>query len=181
MEELNFIDLTELEAGALSNFVRHCNRAMLAVALFCCLVIAAALLVGGVNSHILPFIVVPWMAMAIYPFVQVMWIKLQTGLWWHSLNAHADWIGISIVMWLLLYMLLYFLWPLVEGGPVYGVHIGYEPLVLVIVVPLFRSAFKSSTQTRARAERVSYGQRWLILSRLTFWDIFLFRIPHERA
>jgi hypothetical protein len=143
--------------------------------------IAVALLASGANSQIVPFVVVVWLAMVIYPFVQIIWIKLRTGLWWHSLNAHADWVGISIVMGLVLYMMLYFVWPLLEGSTVYGVRIGYEPLVLLIVVPLFRSAFKSSTHTRARAERAMYGQHWLSLSRLTFWDILFFRIPHERA
>ncbi len=181
MSELDSVDVKKQEAQAMWVFVKHCKRAILTVVLFGCLVIAAALLAAGVNLHIIPFIVVVWLAMIVYPFIQMIWIKLRTGLWWHSLNANADWIGISIVMGLLLYMMLYFVWPLVEGVPVYGARIGYEPLVLIIILPLFRSAFKSSTRLRARNERAQYGRHWLILGHVTSWDIFLFRIPHERA
>jgi len=119
--------------------------------------------------------------MVAYPFIQSIWIRSRTGLWWHTLNAQANWIGMAGIMGLLLIMLLYFLEPLYEGTPVYGAGIGYEPLVLIIILPLFRSAFKSSTRARARTERVLYGDHWLSLRRLTFLDILLFRIPHERV
>jgi len=181
MSEMNLVDASRLQAAAMWIFVKRCRQVTLAVAVSCCFVITVALFAIGINSQVVPFVVVIWLVMVAYPFVQLIWIRLRTGLWWHSLNAQAGWIGISIVMGLLLYMLLYFLWPLFEGSPIYGVRIGYEPLVLIIVLPLFRSAFHSSTRTRARAERVLYGQRWLGLSHLTFWDILFFRIPHERA
>ena len=181
MSELNALEASSLQASAMRIFVMRCKRVMLAVAASCCLAIMAAMLTSGVNAQVVPFIGVVWSVMIVYPFVQLIWLRRRTGLWWHSLNAYADWIGLSIVMGLLLYMLLYFLWPLFEARPVYSARIAYVPLVLIIVLPLFRSAFKSSTWTRAKVERVRYGEHWLSLSRLTFWDILLFRIPRERA
>ncbi len=181
MSELNSADVKKEQAAAMWAFVKRCRQAMATVAVTCAIFIAVILLIEGIKLETLPFIVVIWLAMIAYPFIQSIWIKSRTGLWWHTLNAQAGWIGIAGIMGLLLIMLLYFLEPLFEGLPIYGARIGYEPLVLIIILPLFRTAFKSSTRIRARAERTLYGHRWLILGRLTFWDILLFRIPHERA
>jgi hypothetical protein len=49
------------------------------------------------------------------------------------------------------------------------------------LLPLFRTAFKSSTQKRADAERVLYTDHWLKLAQLSVRDILFLRIPHERA
>jgi hypothetical protein len=181
MRELNSTDVKKEQATAMWAFVKRCRQAMATVAIICVILIAVTLLVMRIKLETVPLIVIIWLAMVVYPFIQLIWIKFRTGLWWHTLNAQANWIGIVGIMGLLLIMLLYFLEPLYEGTPVYGARIGYEPLVLLIILPLFRSAFKSSTRSRARNERVLYGEHWLSLSRLTFWDILLFRIPHERA
>jgi hypothetical protein len=181
MSKLNSADVKKEQAAAMWAFVKRCRQALATVAVTCVILIAVILLVVGIKLETVPFIVVIWLAMIAYPFIQSIWIKFRTGLWWHTLNAQANWIGIAGIMGLLLIMLLYFLGPLFEGTPVYGARIGYEPLVLLIILPLFRSAFKSSTRVRARNERVLYGEHWLSLGRLTFWDVLLFRIPHERA
>src|SRR5512139_963108 len=136
MSELKPVDASNLQASAMRIFVTRCRRVMLAVAVSCCIASAAAILTIGVNSQVVPFISVMCSVMIVYPFVQLIWVRRRTGLWWHSLNAHADWIGLSIVMGLSLYMLLYFLWPLFESTPVYGARLGYVPLVLIIVLPL---------------------------------------------
>lgn len=181
MSEVTLKEIREHQASAMWTFVKRCRQVMSAFTIAGCAAIAITLLITGITLQAVPGVVVIWLVMVVYPFVQMIWIKLRTGLWWHSLNAQASWIGIAGIMGLLLIMLLYYLQPLFEGVPIYGARIGYEPLVLIIILPLFRSAFKSSTRLRARAERISYGAHWLTLGRLTFWDILLFRIPHERA
>jgi hypothetical protein len=181
MNELNVKEIKEQQAAAMWVFVKRCRQAMFAVSISCCIFIAVVLLTAGITLQIVPFIVVIWLSMIAYPFIQSIRIKFRTGLWWHTLNAQANWLGIAGIMGLLLIMLLDFLEPLLEGIPIYGARIGYEPLVLIIILPLFRTAFKSSTRVRARTERILYGDHWLSLGRLTFWDILLFRIPHERA
>ena len=111
----------------------------------------------------------------------IVWIRVRTGLLWHSLNAQAVWLGIVFILLVLLIALMQIIVPTLQGDPLAGGGSNYDVLGLIIVLPLFAFAFRSSTRTRAELERVQYGDHWLSLGTLSVLDIILFRIPHERA
>ena len=187
MTEMSVGPLPEAQASAMRVFQSHCESTFKLVILICVMPLAAiaVIMAAAFNTEFaaqfVPIILVIWLLIVIYPFLLFGLFRSRTGLWWHFLNAHSGWVGISLVLTLLLVMMLDFVLPLIQGQAIYSAHIGYEPLILVILLPLFRAAFKSSTQRRADAERVLYADRWLKLAQLSVKDILFLRIPHERA
>ena len=185
MTEMSISPLSEAQISAMRTFQSHCESTFRLVALIGVMPIAA--IAVGMSAafntefaaQFIPIILVIWLLIVVYPFLLFGLFRSRTGLWWHFLNAHSGWVGISLVLTLLLVMLLDFVLPLIQGQTIYSAHIGYEPLILVVLLPLFRAAFKSSTQRRADAERVLYADRWLKLAQLSVKDILFLRIPHD--
>ncbi len=110
------------------------------------------------------------MCAAVYPLGLFVVTKSRTGLVWHTLNARP------------IYGLLTFVWlvSLVRG------EIPYSSVVIVIAGLIVVNVFLgigiiAFSQRRAQVEREHYGDHWLKLGGLSLWDVFLLRIPHERA
>jgi hypothetical protein len=173
--------MSTTQIAALEQFQRRCQQAMLRVALAATVTIAVALLVSQLNTQMLPLVIIMWATMVVYPSLLIAVIRVRTGLWWHSLNAHAVWVGISFILLIMLIMLLNVVIPALQGDVLLAGQFDGDILGLAIVLPLFAFAFKSSTRTRAEAERAEFGDRWLRLDDVTLRDIFLLRIPYERA
>jgi hypothetical protein len=143
--------------------------------------IALILIITRLNADAFPLVLVFWVVMTAYPLTLIGWIRVRTGMLWHSLNAQAVWLGIVFILLVLLIALMETIVPALQGDPLAGGGSNYDVLGLVIVLPLFAFAFKSSTRARAEFERVQYGDHWLALGTLSVLDVILFRIPHERA
>ena len=187
MTEMSVGPLSEAQALAIRAFQSHCESTFRLVALICVMPIAviAVIIAAAFNTEFavqfVPIILVIWLLIVVYPFLLFGLFRSRTGLWWHFLNAHSGWVGISLILTLLLIMMADLILPLMQGEPIYGVRIASGPLIVVVLLPLFRAAFKSSTQKRADSERVRYDDRWLKLAQLSVRDILFLRIPHEHA
>ncbi len=113
---------------------------------------------------------------AVYPLGLFVVTKSRTGLVWHTLNACPEVLASPI------YELLTFvsLVSLVRG------EIPYSSVVIIIAGLIVVNVFLgigiiAFSQRRAQVEREHYGDHWLKLGRLSLRDVFLLRIPHERA
>jgi len=113
---------------------------------------------------------------AIYPLVLFGVTKSRTGLMWHTLNARSE------VLVHPIYGLLTFFWLvlLVRSEVPYS-SVAVVIAVLMVVNVFLSFGIEAFSQRRAQAEREHYGDHWLKLGELSFWDIFFLRIPHERA
>jgi hypothetical protein len=180
-----FLAATQLTS--MHHFDKRIASAMRLVAVVCVSIIAvltvmiAVLFDPAKSAPIVSLFVFVWLLMSAYPLMLFIMIWHRTGLWWHSIDTHAGWVGISVILILLLIMILDLILPLFQGVPIYGVRIGYEPLILVILLPLIRYSIQSYTQTRADSERLQYREHWLQLAQVPMRDILFLRIPHEHA
>ncbi|HTP06957.1 MAG TPA: hypothetical protein VMP08_01810 [Anaerolineae bacterium] len=145
------------------------------------MLIALILLISCLDPNAFPLVLIIWIVMTAYPLALIIWIRARTGLLWHSLNAQAVWLGLVFILLVLLVTLMEIVVPTLQGDPLAGGGSNYDVLGLIIVLPLFAFAFRSSTRARAEAERAHYGDHWLSLGALSVADIILLRIPHERA
>jgi hypothetical protein len=173
--------MSKRQIVAMETFQRGCLQAIRLVVLSCAMLIALVLLITRLNPAAFPLVLIIWVVMTAYPLALIVWIRVRTGLLWHSLNAQAVWLGIVFILLVLLIALMEIIVPTLQGDPLAGGGSNYDVLGLIIVLPLFAFAFKSSTRARAELERAQYGDHWLSLGALSALDVILFRIPHERA
>ncbi len=113
----------------------------------------------------------------IYPFVLLQIFRWRTGLSWHIINSPPSLFSASgylLVLTLMIALVLGLFKSLL-------VILGLMLAGLGLVMQFVRVWLVEFSQQRAQVERQRYGDRWLKLGELSFRDIALIRIPHERA
>ena len=101
VNEINLPKMSRKQILAMERFQRSCHQAMLRVVLIATVVIAVVLLVTRLNPQSFPLIIIVWVMMVAYPSLLIVAIRARTGLWWHVLNAHAVWVGLSFILLIL--------------------------------------------------------------------------------
>jgi Na+/proline symporter len=173
--------LTEAQVTAMNLFSKRCEYAMLTVVFGCFGAIALVVAANPGSPDIASALIALVVAICVYPLVLLAVIWLRTGLKWHLLNAHAKWLGISGGLLAISFAFADSFTSLLQGMPRAGFSGNSAFLLIVVVIVLFAPAFRSSTQSRAKRERVHYADHWLKLGSLPFWRVLLLIIPHERA
>lgn len=180
MSGMDTLTISKQQTTAMEAFQNRCQQAIRLAVFSCTVVMAFSLLVTRLSMQAFPLVVAVWIIMAAYPLVLMVLIWARTGLFWHLLNAYAVWIGIIFILLVLLIALLNIV-DVLQSDLLAAGKSNYDLLGLVIVLPLFAFAFKSSTRARAELERAQYGDHWLTLGAISFFDVLLLRLPHERA
>jgi hypothetical protein len=181
MSEVALTMLTDAQSTAMRTFKVRCERAIQIVIFSCCAIIPIIVVANPMSPKIAPALIALVVAIALYPFVLFTAIFLRTGLWWHLLDTHANYISISGMVITSAIAVASVLPLLLSGFTSGSVGIVSVVLLLISVIPVFTPVFRSFIKPRADHERVRYSDKWFILERLSIWRILFLLIPYERA